>query len=70
MFQPFTHMNHYVIGLANYRAGHYSQAVDHLQRSLKIDPRWRSRAISYPVLAMAYQRNAQKDNCAEDLETG
>jgi hypothetical protein len=46
----------YVVGWAQYRAGQLERAIELLARSNTEDPRWPGRGISFPVLAMAYQR--------------
>jgi serine/threonine protein kinase len=50
------HWHLYVAGLAHYRAGQYERAVERLCQSLTVGPSWNSRAINYPVLAMAHHR--------------
>jgi len=46
----------YILGIADYRAGHYDQAVRRLEESLKGNPATAPRALSYPVMAMAHHR--------------
>ena len=43
----------YILGIAQYRAGKYEQAVESLTKSLTGAPEWSGRALSYPILAMA-----------------
>jgi eukaryotic-like serine/threonine-protein kinase len=45
---------HYVLGLAEFRAGRYVNAVKHLEDSLKFGPDWVAAPLNYPVLAMAH----------------
>ena len=49
----------YVLGIAEYRAGHYEQAVRRLKESLKGSPETVPHALSYPVLAMAHHRRGE-----------
>jgi Flp pilus assembly protein TadD len=49
----------YVLGLAQYRAGHYEQAVRRLRESLTSSMDWSPKALNYPVLAMAHHRLGQ-----------
>jgi hypothetical protein len=56
-------VNLYVAGLAQYRAGHFDEAIDRLRESIADE--WPGRPISYPALAMAYHR-AGRGNEARD----
>jgi eukaryotic-like serine/threonine-protein kinase len=57
----------YVTGLAHLRAGQYERAVERLQESLTVDPRWNARAINYPALAMAYHHLGKADEARRAL---
>jgi WD40 repeat protein len=45
---------HYFLGLADFRAGRYEGAVEHLEESLKLGSTWPAAPLNYPVLAMAH----------------
>jgi serine/threonine protein kinase/Flp pilus assembly protein TadD len=49
----------YISGMAHYRAGRFGQAVDQLRQSLDGTPEWPLRSLSYPILAMALERQGQ-----------
>jgi tetratricopeptide (TPR) repeat protein len=51
----------YVLGLANYRAGRYEEAVRRLDESAAADPSWSGRAQIWPVLALAHHRLGHAD---------
>ena len=59
---------HYVLGLADFRAGRYEAAVEHLGESLKSGADWAAAPLNYPVLAMAYHRLGRKDEARRWLE--
>ena len=42
-------------------------AIQHLEESMDVDPRWPASAIGLPVLAMAHQRLGQNDQAREML---
>jgi tetratricopeptide (TPR) repeat protein len=44
------------LGLVQYRAGKYEQALGSFREALRLDSRWRHGILSHSVLAMAYQR--------------
>ncbi len=46
----------HILGLANYRAGHYDDAVRHCRRSLELNPSADARSVNYLVLALAESR--------------
>jgi tetratricopeptide (TPR) repeat protein len=45
---------HYVLGLAEFRAGRYERAVEYAMKSIDLGPRWLAAPLNYPVLAMAH----------------
>jgi serine/threonine protein kinase len=57
----------YVVGWAQFRAGHFDRAIELLERSMAEDAGWPYRGIVNPVLAMAYQRSGQGDAARERL---
>jgi serine/threonine protein kinase/Tfp pilus assembly protein PilF len=56
----------YIAGLADYREGSYEQSIKRLSEATTV-PGWSARAISYPVLAMAYQRTGQGQRALEAI---
>ncbi len=58
----------YLLGAAQYHAGQYEPAVRRLRESLLAHPDWTGRAISYPVLAMAYHRLGQTAEARQALD--
>jgi tetratricopeptide (TPR) repeat protein len=59
----------YVLGIAQYRAGNFEQAVLRLRESLSAGPEMPVRAISYPVLAMAHHRLGESVEAREALRS-
>ncbi|HZN64654.1 MAG TPA: protein kinase, partial [Tepidisphaeraceae bacterium] len=59
----------YVLGIAEYRAGHYEQAVRRLKESLSGSPVESPRALSYPVLAMAHHRRGETAEARKALDS-
>jgi len=57
----------YVLGIVHYRAGQYGPAVQRARESLAIEPPWHSRALNYPLLAMAHNRLGQADEARQAL---
>lgn len=57
----------YVAGMIYYRAGRYEQAVQRLRESLAAVPQFPSRALSYPLLAMAHHRLGQVAEAGQAL---
>ncbi len=51
----------YVLGLAEYRAGHFQQAIEELKQSYLVDPAWQARPLNLPILAMAYHHLGQQE---------
>jgi eukaryotic-like serine/threonine-protein kinase len=58
----------YLLGMAQYRAGQYELAVHRLRASLLGYPDGATRAMSYPVLAMAHHRLGQTAEAREALD--
>ena len=58
----------YVFGLAEFRAGRYEGAIEHLRESLKIGDGWVASPLNYPVLAMAHNRLGHGDEARLWLE--
>ncbi len=58
----------YLLGMAHYRAGQYAPAVRRLRESLRAQPEWAARALSYPVLAMAHHRLGQTAEARQALD--
>jgi tetratricopeptide (TPR) repeat protein len=58
----------YLLGVAQYRAGQYEQAVRRLRESLAAHPDWAGRALSYPILAMAHHRLGQAAEARQALD--
>jgi tetratricopeptide (TPR) repeat protein len=58
----------YLLGIAQYRAGQYGQAVQRLRESLAGQPDWDGRALSYPILAMAHHRMGQAAEARQALD--
>jgi serine/threonine protein kinase/Flp pilus assembly protein TadD len=54
-------------GLSHYRAGRYPEAVLDLRESLSRTA-FQSRALNYPILAMALHRSGQTDAARQELE--
>ena len=46
----------YILGLTDYRANQFDQAVRHLEESINVDPMWAASFLNWPVLAMAHRR--------------
>ena len=44
----------YIVGIAQYRAGRYRDAIERLRDSIDADPDGMRRALGYPILAMAH----------------
>ena len=59
---------HYVLGLADFRAGRYETAVNDLEESLKLGTGWVAAPLNYPVLAMAHRRLGHEDEARRWLE--
>ena len=57
----------YVLGAAQYRAGHYDQAVRSCRRSLEEYPHWQGKVLNWPVLALAYHRLGQAEEARKAL---
>jgi serine/threonine protein kinase/Flp pilus assembly protein TadD len=58
----------HALGLAHYRAGHYSDAITRLEESRKLDDRWDDLTCENGlVLAMAYYRHGQTDKARDCL---
>lgn len=58
----------YALGVAYYRSGNYEGAIQQLTNALTIDPTWKARQISYPLLAMAYDRLGRADDARANLD--
>ena len=58
----------YYRGLADFRAGRYERAVEHLRESLKVGGGWAAAPVNYPVLAMAHHRLGHRDEARRWLE--
>ena len=59
---------HYVLGLAEYRAGRYESAISHLKDSMDLADGWQATPLNYPVLAMANRRLGRNDEARRWLE--
>jgi tetratricopeptide (TPR) repeat protein len=59
----------YLLGIAQYRAGQHEEAIRRLRESLQGKPERPARALSYPVLAMAYHRLGQAAEARQALDT-
>jgi tetratricopeptide (TPR) repeat protein len=57
----------YVLGLVQFRAGRYPEAVRNLRESL-VKTNYPGRAINYPLLAMALYRSGEAGTAREELE--
>ncbi|QGJ68932.1 Serine/threonine-protein kinase PknB [Planctomycetales bacterium 10988] len=57
----------YIAGWAHLEAGNYEQAIKRLHQSHEEDPSWPGNGISYPLLAIAYQKTGQLSEAAEAL---
>src|SRR5262249_37906837 len=51
-----TQWSGHVLGLANYRIGHFEQAIEFLGKDLSENPVWENRVANWLVLAMAHHR--------------
>jgi tetratricopeptide (TPR) repeat protein len=49
-------VDHFVFGLALFRAGKFNQAINHAAIGLQLEPDWPARIMNLPVLAMAHHR--------------
>jgi WD40 repeat protein/tetratricopeptide (TPR) repeat protein len=65
---PKAAWSHYVLGLAEFRAGRYDQAVGHLGESLKLGKTWIAAPLNGPVLAMAHHRLGRRDEARSWLK--
>jgi len=65
--EPKSPWLHYVLGLADFRAGQYQGAVEHLGESLK-HGNWVAAPLNYPVLAMAHHQLGHRDETRQWLE--
>jgi eukaryotic-like serine/threonine-protein kinase len=65
---PPQQLNHYVAGLAHYRAGNACRAVERLREAVGFDPGWPTRAVAEPVLAMAYFRQGRVEEARIALQ--
>jgi hypothetical protein len=61
-------LNHYVAGLAHYRAGDASRAVERLRQAVAFDLRWPTHAVAEPVLAMACFRQGRVEEARIALQ--
>ncbi|WP_165234154.1 WD40 repeat domain-containing serine/threonine protein kinase [Aquisphaera insulae] len=60
--------NHYVAGLAAFRAGRYERAAELAQTSLRRGTGWVAAPLNLPVLAMAHHRLGNRDEARRWLE--
>jgi tetratricopeptide (TPR) repeat protein len=58
----------YVLGLAHFQAGQYTEAVRCCQKSLDIDPTAEGRVVNYAVLALANHQLKQSDDSRKWLK--
>jgi eukaryotic-like serine/threonine-protein kinase len=65
---PPQQLNHYVAGLAHYRAGDARRAIERLRQAVGFDPRWPTRAVAEPVLAMACFRQGHVEEARMALQ--
>ncbi len=66
--EPGTPWLHYYRGLADFRAGLYEGAVEHLRESLKLGNGWAAAPVNLPVLAMAHHRLGNRNEARRWLE--
>ncbi|HEV3260827.1 MAG TPA: protein kinase, partial [Gemmataceae bacterium] len=58
----------HTLGLAEYRAGRFDQAIQQLQKSMDTDPRWPGQVVNWLVLAMAHHRLGHADEARRWLD--
>lgn len=58
---------YYIAGWAHLRAGQFELAIKRLEQSHRVDPGWPGNGISYPLLAMAYERAGRHDDAVDAL---
>jgi tetratricopeptide (TPR) repeat protein len=66
--EPRTPWLHYYRGLADFRAGVYERAVEHLRESVKLGSGWAAAPVNYPVLAMSHHWLGNRDEARRWLE--
>jgi tetratricopeptide (TPR) repeat protein len=54
--EPKVSWHGYSLGVAQYRAGQFEEAIRSLEKSLSVDPAWLGRCQTFSVLAMACQK--------------
>ncbi len=59
---------HYILGLADFRAGRCEAAIEHLATSLGLGGGWAAAPLNHPVLAMAHHRLGQQDEARRWLK--
>ncbi len=58
----------YYRGLADFRAGLYERAVEHLRESVKVGGGWAAAPVNYPVMAMSHLRLGNREEARRWLE--
>ena len=61
-------LQYYVVGLAEYRAGHIQRAIERLRESARMEPQGPAHAFASPVLAMACYRAGRADDVRQALQ--
>jgi tetratricopeptide (TPR) repeat protein/tRNA A-37 threonylcarbamoyl transferase component Bud32 len=59
----------YIAGLAQFRAGHFEQAIERFAGSLATEKQSMPLALNYPVLAMAYHKLGRTKSAIDTIET-
>ena len=57
----------YIAGWAHLRAGNIERAIERLEQSDRDEPDWPGHGISYPLLAIAYQKAGRTDDARNAL---
>ncbi|HET6880872.1 MAG TPA: protein kinase [Pirellulales bacterium] len=58
----------YALGLAYFRSGNYTQAIEQLERSLAAGTAWDASWLSYPALALTYHHVGRRKDAEAALE--
>jgi tetratricopeptide (TPR) repeat protein len=57
----------HILGIANYRAGRFRDAINVCRESISMDPNWAAHPRNFPILAMAHYRLNQLDESREAM---